>query len=61
MINELYHAATIALEVDFSRRDESAAGGYFGRGSFDSWREWHRQSECVLGLIERGYSLVADD
>src|SRR6266403_1366266 len=57
------NAATIALEMDFSptvtefgSMVDILGGGVLIRGASGIGK-----SECVLGLIERGYSLVADD
>lgn len=57
------NAATIALEVDFSPRvtEFGSMVDVLGVGVLIRGASGVGKSECVLGLIERGYSLVADD
>jgi len=55
--------ATIALEVDFSPTvtEFGSMVDILGVGVLIRGASGIGKSECVLGLIERGYSLVADD
>ena len=57
------NAATIALELDFSPIVTEAGSmvDILGIGVLIRGASGVGKSECVLGLIERGYSLVADD
>lgn len=57
------NAATIALEVDFSPTvtEFGSMADILGIGVLIRGASGIGKSECVLGLIERGYSLVADD
>src|SRR5436189_3532765 len=57
------NAATIALEVDFSPTvtEFGSMVDILGIGVLIRGPSGIGKSECVLGLIERGYSLVADD
>src|SRR5207249_10543826 len=57
------NAATIALEVDFSPTvtEFGSMGDILGVGVLIRGASGIGKSDCVLGLIERGYSLVADD
>lgn len=57
------NAATIALEFDFSpsRCEHGSMVDILGVGTLIRGASGIGKSECVLGLIERGYSLVADD
>jgi HPr kinase/phosphorylase len=57
------NAATIALEVDFSATvtEFGSMVDILGVGVLIRGVSGIGKSECVLGLIERGYSLVADD
>src|ERR1700682_3386680 len=57
------NAATIALEVDFSPTitEFGSMVDILGVGVLIRGASGMGQSECALGLIERGYSLVADD
>jgi HPr kinase/phosphorylase len=57
------NAATIALEVDFSPTvtEFGSMADILGVGVLIRGASGIGKSECVLGLIERGYSLVADD
>ena len=57
------NAATIALEVDFSPSvtEFGSMVDVLGIGVLIRGQSGIGKSECVLGLIERGYSLVADD
>ena len=57
------NAATLALEHDFAPR-KSEYGSMVdiqGMGVMIRGSSGIGKSECVIGLIERGYSLVADD
>src|SRR6202795_1227956 len=56
------NAATIALEVDFSPTvtEFGSMVDILGVGVLIRGASGIGKSECVLGLIERGYSLVAD-
>ncbi len=55
--------ATLALEFDFSpsRTEYGSMVDVLGVGTLIRGASGVGKSECVLGLIERGYSLVADD
>jgi HPr kinase/phosphorylase len=57
------NAATIAMEVDFSPTvtEFGSMVDILGVGVLIRGPSGIGKSECVLGLIERGYSLVADD
>ncbi|HEX4667645.1 MAG TPA: HPr(Ser) kinase/phosphatase [Chthoniobacterales bacterium] len=57
------NAATIALELDFAPMVTEAGSmvDILGIGVLIRGSSGVGKSECVLGLIERGYSLVADD
>jgi len=57
------NAATIALETDFSPTitEFGSTVDILGVGVLIRGASGIGKSECVLGLIERGYSLVADD
>jgi HPr kinase/phosphorylase len=57
------NAATIALEVDFSPSvtEFGSMVDILGIGVLIRGASGIGKSECVLGLIERGHSLVADD
>jgi len=57
------NAATIALELDFSPSvtEFGSMVDILGIGVLIRGASGVGKSECVLGLIERGYSLVADD
>jgi HPr kinase/phosphorylase len=57
------NAATIALEVDFSPTvtEFGSMVDILGVGVLIRGASGIGKSECVLGLIERGHSLVADD
>ncbi len=57
------NAATISLEVDFSPTvtEFGSMVDILGVGVLIRGASGVGKSECVLGLIERGYSLVADD
>ena len=57
------NAATIALEMDFSPTvtEFGSMVDILGVGVLVRGASGIGKSECVLGLIERGYSLVADD
>ena len=57
------NAATIALELDFAPTVTEAGSmvDILGIGVLIRGASGIGKSECVLGLIERGYSLVADD
>jgi HPr kinase/phosphorylase len=57
------NAATIALEVDFSPTvtEFGSMVDILGIGVLIRGPSGIGKSECVLGLIERGYSLVSDD
>jgi len=57
------NAATIALEVDFSPTvtEFGSMVDILGIGVLIRGESGVGKSECVLGLIERGYSLVSDD
>jgi HPr kinase/phosphorylase len=57
------NAATIALELDFSPTvtEFGSMVDVLGIGVLIRGASGIGKSECVLGLIERGYSLVSDD
>jgi HPr kinase/phosphorylase len=57
------NAATIAMEVDFSPTvtEFGSMVDILGVGVMIRGQSGIGKSECALGLIERGYSLVADD
>jgi HPr kinase/phosphorylase len=57
------NAATIALELDFapSVTEFGSMVDILGIGVLIRGASGVGKSECVLGLIERGYSLVSDD
>lgn len=57
------NAATIAMESDFapSVTEFGSMADVLGIGVLIRGASGIGKSECVLGLIERGYSLVADD
>ncbi len=57
------NAATIALETDFAptTSEHGSMVDIMGVGTLVRGASGVGKSECVLGLIERGYSLVADD
>jgi HPr kinase/phosphorylase len=57
------NAATIAMELDFSPTvtEFGSMVDILGVGVLVRGESGVGKSECVLGLIERGYSLVADD
>jgi HPr kinase/phosphorylase len=57
------NAATIALEVDFapSTTEFGSMVDILGIGTLIRGTSGIGKSECVLSLIERGYSLVSDD
>ncbi len=57
------NAATIALEMDFAPRISihGSMMDIMGVGTLICGASGIGKSECVLGLIERGYSLVSDD
>lgn len=57
------NAATIALEYDFSptRSEHGSMVDIMGVGTLIRGSSGIGKSECVLGLIERGHSLVSDD
>jgi len=57
------NAATILLETDFSpsTTEHGSMVSILGVGTLIRGASGIGKSECVLGLIERGYSLVADD
>ena len=57
------NAATIALEMDFSPTvtEFGSMVDILGIGVLIRGASGVGKSECVLGLIERGYSLVSDD
>src|SRR5438552_7906670 len=57
------NAATISLEVDFSPTvtEFGSMADILGVGVLIRGQSGIGKSECILGLIERGYSLVADD
>src|SRR5437667_415641 len=60
---EFINAATIALEMDFSPTvtEFGSMVDILGVGALIRGPSGIGKSECVLGLIERGYSLVSDD
>jgi HPr kinase/phosphorylase len=57
------NAATLALESDFSPETSEYGSmmDIMGIGTLIRGESGIGKSECVLGLIERGYSLVSDD
>lgn len=57
------NAATIALEADFAptQTEYGSMVDILGMGVMVRGSSGIGKSECVLGLIERGYSLVSDD
>src|ERR1700757_4125011 len=57
------NAATIALEMDFAPTctEHGSMVDIMGIGTLIRGASGIGKSECVLGLIERGHSLVADD
>jgi HPr kinase/phosphorylase len=57
------NAATISLELDFSpmTTEHGSMMEIQGIGVLIRGSSGVGKSECVLGLIERGYSLIADD
>jgi HPr kinase/phosphorylase len=57
------NAATIALEMDFApaTTEHGSMVDMMGIGALIRGPSGVGKSECVLGLIERGYSLVSDD
>jgi HPr kinase/phosphorylase len=57
------NAATIALEIEFapSGQEYGSMVDIQGIGTLIRGASGIGKSECVLGLIERGYSLVSDD
>lgn len=57
------NAATIAMEMDFAPQtsEHGSMVDIMGVGTLIRGASGVGKSECVLGLIERGYSLVADD
>jgi HPr kinase/phosphorylase len=57
------NAATIALEMEFAPTvtEHGSMVDVMGVGTLVRGSSGIGKSECVLGLIERGYSLVSDD
>lgn len=57
------NAATIALEMDFAptQSEHGSMVDILGMGTLIRGVSGIGKSECVLGLIERGHSLVSDD
>ena len=57
------NAATIALELDFAPRqsEHGSMVDIMGIGTLIRGASGIGKSECVLSLLERGYSLVSDD
>ncbi len=57
------NAATIALEMDFAptKSEHGSMVDILGVGTMVRGSSGIGKSECVLGLIERGHSLVSDD
>src|SRR4030095_11079334 len=57
------NAATIALEMDFSPTvtEFGSMVDILGVGTLIRGSSGIGKSECVLGLVERGHSLVSDD
>jgi HPr kinase/phosphorylase len=57
------NAATIGLEMDFAptTTEHGSMVDIMGVGALVRGSSGVGKSECVLGLIERGYSLVSDD
>ena len=60
---EFINAATIALETDFApvASEHGSMVDIMGVGTMVRGSSGIGKSECVLGLIERGYCLVSDD
>jgi len=60
---EFINAATIALETDFAptTSEHGSMMDIMGVGTLIRGSSGIGKSECVLGLIERGYSLISDD
>ena len=64
MINmKFINAATIALEFEFAprRSEHGSMVDILGVGTLIRGASGIGKSECVLSLLERGYSLVSDD
>ena len=57
------NAATISLELDFAptTSEHGSMVDVLGMGTLIRGASGIGKSECVLGLIERGYSIVSDD
>src|SRR5438128_955778 len=57
------NAATLALEFDFAptKSEYGSMMDIMGVGTLIRGSSGIGKSECVLGLIERGHSLVSDD
>ena len=57
------NAATIALELEFAprRSEHGSMVDILGVGTLIRGASGIGKSECVLSLLERGYSLVSDD
>jgi HPr kinase/phosphorylase len=57
------NAATMALEYDFApqKSEYGSMVDILGVGTLIRGSSGIGKSECVLGLVERGYSLVSDD
>lgn len=57
------NAATLALEFDFApqKSEYGSMVDIMGIGALIRGSSGIGKSECVLGLLERGYSLVSDD
>ncbi len=57
------NAATIALEFEFAprRSEHGSMVDILGIGTLIRGASGIGKSECVVGLLERGYSLVSDD
>ena len=57
------NAATLALEFDFApqKSEYGSMVDILGVGTLIRGSSGIGKSECVLGLVERGYSLVSDD
>ncbi len=57
------NAATLALEFDFApqKSEYGSMVDILGVGTLVRGSSGIGKSECVLGLLERGYSLVSDD
>ena len=60
---QFINAATLALDNEFSpiASEFGSMVDIFGVGVLIKGKSGVGKSECVLGLIERGYSLVSDD